>query len=68
VEVNMKKISRLNTTSVMPTELKFTLILFREESAIYFADFIGSFKMSINSVIVASRLKTTLSTLTTSIL
>jgi len=68
VDVSIKNISRLNTTSVIPTELKFTLILFLEVIAIYFSDFTGSFNISINSVRVASRLKTTFSTLTTRVL
>ena len=67
VDVTMKKISNKNTISVMDDMLKAALTLFLVFRAI-FSYLIGSFNRSINSVVVASILKTTFSTLATRML
>jgi len=67
--VTMKNISNRKTISVIDDILKaaFTLLL-RFNAILFVFNYAGSFNKSINSEVVASILKTTFSTLATSIL
>lgn len=65
VEVSIKKISNKKTKSDIDEELKFGSILLRDCIITYCA---GSCKRSINSIVLASNINTTLFILPTSML